>query len=71
MSINYVHYDPATGTIRQIGVGTPFEIPGTELAEFVNVTYWELLDTTQWRVDLGTVQQRADNIPLCALVKVN
>ena len=71
MSIHFVHYDAATGAIRQVGVGAPFEIAGAAVAEFRNVTYWELTDTTQWRVDLGSVQQRAGTIPLCAIVKVN
>jgi len=68
---NYVHYDPATGEIRQVGVGTPFELAGAAVAEFLNVTYWELLDTTQWRVDLDSIQQRAGEIPLCELVRIS
>jgi len=71
MSINFVHYDPVTGDIRQAGVGVPFELEGAAVAEFENVTYWELVDPAQWRVDLSTLQQRAGEIPLCELVRIN
>ena len=72
MSSNYVHYDPATGAIRQISTGgAPVEIAGYAVAEFTNVTYWEILDTTKWRVAVKALQRHAGELPRCELVKVN
>jgi len=69
---SYVHYDPASGEIRQVSTGgAPPEVEGAAVAEFANVTYWEILDTTQWRVDVNTVQQRAGVMRLAELVRIN
>jgi hypothetical protein len=70
--INCVHYNPATGEIRQVSTGgAPPELAGYAVAEFENVTYWDILDTTQWRVEVNTLQQRAGNIPSCRLARIN
>jgi len=69
---SYVHYDPATGNIRQVSTGgAPVKIAGYAVAEFENVTYWEILDTTQWRVEVNTMQQRGRDIPRCKLARIN
>ncbi len=69
---SYVHYNPATGEIRQVSTGgAPPEVEGAAVAEFANVTYWEILDTAKWRVDVNTVQQRAGVIRLAELVRIN
>jgi len=69
---SYVHYDPASGEIRQVSTGgAPFELEGAAVAEFANVTYWEILDTTKWRVNVNTVKQRAGGTRLCELARIN
>ena len=69
---SYVHYDPATGEIRQVSVSAvPIVIEGYAVAQFSNVTYWEILDTAKWRVDPGTAQARAGDTPTVELVRIS
>lgn len=74
LDINFVHYDAESGTIRQVNQNASvFEYPGYSVATFVNVKYWEVSpDTTQWKVDLGSVYTpEGESWPTATLVKVS
>lgn len=61
--IAFAHYNPATGEIAQVGLGTLFEIAGLAVARFENVSYQEA-ERGGYRVDLASV-----NEGLCTLIR--